>query len=297
MSIFIFGAGFTSRAYLRHLDGQQTIYGTTRSPDKADALKDLGAEPIIFDGVSLNANAAHALSRATCLIISIAPCEADPVLASIEKTGGLNAVCPRLEWIGYLSTVGVYGDHDGAWVDETTLCKPVSARSHERLAAEAAWRDAADARGVPLGTFRLSGIYGPGRNSFVNFEKGRARRLVKPKQVFNRIHADDIATALELARQQRADGLFNITDDMPAPPQDVVTEAARIMGVTPPEEMDFATADLTPMARSFYGENKRVSNAKAKAQLGWRPQFPTYETALDHLWRTGWRHEVITLGT
>ncbi|MEN0087070.1 MAG: SDR family oxidoreductase [Pseudomonadota bacterium] len=297
MTIFIFGAGFTSRAYLRHLNGAETVYGTTRSRDKAGALEALGAKPIIFDGESLTANAAHALSRATSLIISISPGEADPVLAAIEKTGGLAAVCPRLEWIGYLSTVGVYGDHDGAWVDETTICKPVSTRSHERLAAEEAWRQAADAREVPLGIFRLSGIYGPGRNTFVNFDKGRARRLVKPGQVFNRIHADDIATALELARAQKADGLFNVTDDMPAPPQDVVTEAARIMRVEPPAELDFATADLTPMARSFYGENKRVSNTKAKTELGWQPRFPTYEIALEHLWTHGWRHEVKSLSS
>ncbi|MEM1365517.1 MAG: SDR family oxidoreductase [Pseudomonadota bacterium] len=297
MTIFIFGAGFTSRAYLRHLNGRQTVYGTTRSRDKAGALEALGSRPVIFDGQSLTADAAHAMSRTKALIISISPGEADPVLAAIEKTGGLSAVCPRVEWIGYLSTVGVYGDHDGKWVDETTQCKPVSARSHERLAAEAAWRGAADARGVPLGIFRLSGIYGPGRNTFVNFDKGRARRLVKPDQVFNRIHADDIATALELARAERADGLFNITDDMPAPPQDVVTQAAKIMGIEPPAEIDFATADLTPMARSFYGENKRVSNAKAKAELGWQPRFPTYEVALEHLWRTGWRDEVKTLIT
>ncbi|MEO0636493.1 MAG: SDR family oxidoreductase [Pseudomonadota bacterium] len=297
MSIFIFGGGFTSRAFLRHLAGATQVFGTTRSREKASALEALGAEPVIFDGESLTAPAVHALRQTQSLIVSIAPGEADPVLSAIEKTGGLSAVCPGLEWIGYLSTVGVYGDHDGAWVDETTTCKPVSTRSHERLAAEAAWREAADVAQTPLSIFRLSGIYGPGRNTFVNFDKGRARRLVKPGQVFNRIHADDIATALELARTQKANGIFNITDDMPAPPQDVVTEAARIMGVEPPAEIDFETADLTPMARSFYGENKRVSNAKAKAELGWQPRFPTYEVALDHLWRAGWRDEVKTLRT
>jgi nucleoside-diphosphate-sugar epimerase len=186
---------------------------------------------------------------------------------------------PKLEWIGYLSTVGVYGDHDGEWVDEQTPCKPVSRRSVARLAAEDGWTRLADEAGVPLAIIRLSGIYGPGRNALKTLSEGKARRLIKPGQVFNRIHVADIGGATALLARQRLGGIYNVTDDMPAPPQDVVSEAARIMGVEPPAEMDFETAELSPMARSFYGENKRVSNARIKAS-GYSFMYPDYFTGL-----------------
>jgi nucleoside-diphosphate-sugar epimerase len=153
------------------------------------------------------------------------------------------------------------------------------------VAAEEAWLELCRGMGIPLAILRLSGIYGPGRNAFVNIGNGTSRRLVKPGQVFNRIHRDDIAEAFALACARKADGIFNITDDEPAPPQDVVSAAHEIAGVAPPPEIDFATAELSPMARSFYGENKRVSNAKSKADLGMRYAYPDYRTALLRMWR------------
>ncbi|MEM8652815.1 MAG: NAD(P)-dependent oxidoreductase, partial [Pseudomonadota bacterium] len=182
---------------------------------------------------------------------------------------------------------GVYGDHDGAWVDETSDLRPVSQRSLERVAAEQAWAKVAQAAKLPLSIFRLSGIYGPGRNWFINIEKGRSRRLIKPGQVFNRIHRDDIGSAVAAAMGISADGIFNITDDDPAPPQDVVTYAHQLMGKEPPPEVDFETADISPMARSFYGENKRVRNDKSKSVLKMKYAWPNYRTALKRLWDEG----------
>jgi nucleoside-diphosphate-sugar epimerase len=196
---------------------------------------------------------------------------------------------PNLEWIGYLSTVGVYGDHDGEWVDEDTPCRPVSKRSVARLAAEEGWTRLATEAGVPLAIIRLSGIYGPGRNALKTVDEGKARRLIKPGQVFNRIHVADIGGATALLARQRLGGIYNVTDDLPAPPQDVVSRAAELMGVEPPPEVDFATADLSPMARSFYGENKRVTNARIKL-VGYTFLYPDYHAGLEGLLADGsWR--------
>ena len=170
------------------------------------------------------------------------------------------------------------------WVDETTAPKPVSDRSVWRVNAERDWQLAAQKANVPLAIFRLSGIYGPGRNPFMNIEKGTARRLVKPGQVFNRIHRDDIGQAVAKAMSSNIDGIFNITDDEPSPPQDVVTYAHELMGIEPPPELDFETADLSPMARSFYGENKRVSNQKSKDLLGMQYRWPDYRTSLKRMY-------------
>jgi nucleoside-diphosphate-sugar epimerase len=194
------------------------------------------------------------------------------------------ALLPRLEWIGYLSTVGVYGDHKGTWVTEETPCVPVSGRSKERLEAEDGWLAMGEKRGVPAAVLRLSGIYGPGRNAFCNLEKGTARRLIKKDQVFNRIRVEDIGAATCFLSEHRLGGIYNVTDDRPGPPQDVIVEAARLMDVEPPLEQAFETAELTPMARSFYGENKRVSNAKLKA-AGFKFSFPDYLMSLAQLWR------------
>ena len=190
---------------------------------------------------------------------------------------------PDLRWIGYLSTVGVYGDHDGAWVDEASECRPVSRRSMLRVAAEQDWLSFGRDVGLPVAVLRLSGIYGPGRNAFVNLANGTARRLVKPGQVFNRIHVADIAGALRHLAQAETGGVFNVTDDLPAPPQDVVAYAAKLMGIAPPPEIPFETAQLSPMARSFYGENKRVSNALIK-EAGYSFAFPDYRSAFDRMW-------------
>lgn len=282
MRLFIFGAGYCGRAIARMaIAGGASVAGTTRSADKAGELRAEGIAPALFDGGALSPEIEEALGETTHLVVSIAPGEADPVLAAARET--IAKRMPVLRWIGYLSTVGVYGDHGGAWVDESADCRPVSRRSQARLAAERAWLALAVETDLPVAILRLSGIYGPGRNGLVNLEKGTARRIVKKDQVFNRIHVDDIAGATMLLAKEAKGGIFNITDDEPAPPQDVVVYAASLMGVEPPAEIPFDEAEMTPMARSFYGENKRVSNARIK-EAGYRFRFPDYRAALDELW-------------
>jgi nucleoside-diphosphate-sugar epimerase len=286
-SILIFGAGYSAQAFARANAVGARIAGTTRSAEKFAALERAGIAPLLFDGAA-TPEIKRALAEATHLVVSAAPGETgDPVLDAAREA--IVRAAPNLRWIGYLSTVGVYGDHGGGWVDETSACRPVSDRSRWRAEAERQWLALGREIGRPVAVLRLSGIYGPGRNAFVNLENGTARRLVKPGQVFNRIHVADIAGALWHLAGRAQGGVFNVTDDEPAPPQDVVAYAASLMGVEPPPEIAFETAALTPMARSFYGENKRVSNAAIKA-AGYRFRFPDYRAALDHMWASGdWR--------
>ncbi len=289
MHVMIFGAGYSGKAIANALKPEAaSLSGTTRSKDKFASLATAGMTPFLFDGVHLNDELIAAMGNVTHLVQSVAPGkDGDPLLALLG--GDLKKFLPNLTWVAYLSTVGVYGNHHGAWVDETTPCRPVSARSVERVAAEAAWTEAAQKANVPLSVLRLSGIYGPGRNAFMNFEKGTARRLVKKDQVFNRIRVEDIGAALAFLARKNERGIFNVTDDEPCPPQDVVSFAATLMGVEPPPEQAFETADLTPMARSFYGENKRVSNARIR-DLGFDFRFPEYRLSLKQLWENGlWR--------
>lgn len=285
---FVFGAGYSGRAFGKLMAGKADVAGTTRSAEKFGRLSKAGIQPLVFDGMIFSDDVRLALAATTHLIVSTAPGEAgDPVLeAGRDK---LLADTPRLQWVGYLSTVGVYGDHQGAWVDEESETRPVSQRSMRRVKAEQDWLSFGRERGAPVAVLRLSGIYGPGRNAFVNLEKGTARRLVKPGQLFNRIHVADIAGALRHLAEGGTGGIFNVTDDEPAPPQDVVAYAAGVMGIAPPPETAFETAQLSPMARSFYGENKRVSNAAVK-RAGYRFAYPDYRTALDRMWADGdWR--------
>jgi nucleoside-diphosphate-sugar epimerase len=282
--LFIFGFGFSSTAIAEKAgEDFDIICGTSRSQEKVDKLRAQGFEAEIFDGASTPELEAQ-LADTTHIVMSISPGEEDPVLQAFPN---LIELAPKLEWIGYLSTVGVYGHHDGAWVDETSELRPVSKRSRQRVAAEEAWTDLATKNDIPFSIFRLSGIYGPGRNWFINIEKGTSRRLVKPDQVFNRIHREDIGQAVVLAMRKNIGEVFNVTDDDPAPPQDVVTYAHELMGKTPPPEVDFETADISPMARSFYGENKRVSNQKSKDVLGLEYHWPNYKFSLEKLWREG----------
>ncbi|RWP40553.1 MAG: SDR family oxidoreductase [Mesorhizobium sp.] len=284
--ILIFGAGYSGKAFARAGKDAGTILGTTRAAEKFEALRQAGIQPLLFDG-ALTPEISDALEKTTHLVVSVAPEEAgDPVLNAARQA---ITKMPALEWIAYLSTVGVYGDHGGGWVDETAECRPLSKRSMLRVAAEQDWLKLGRDIGRPVAILRLSGIYGPGRNALVNLENGSARRLVKPGQVFNRVHCDDIAGALWHLLKHTSGGIFNVTDDLPAPPQDVVTYAAELMGVTPPPEIPFETAQLSPMARSFYGENKRVANTAIKA-AGYRFRFPDYRRAFDHMWVLGnWR--------
>lgn len=290
MKLMALGLGYSAMAALRRLTPREAV-GTTRSAAKAAALAPF-AEMRLFDGSPQAAETlGPALTGVTHVLVSIAPAEGpdggDRVLPVLAEA---LAAEKSLVSVAYLSTVGVYGDHDGAWVDETSECRPKSARSLARVKAENEWLAFGDSIGASVAVLRLSGIYGPGRNALVNLAEGSARRLVKPGQVFNRIHVDDIAAAVERAFTTGASGLFNVTDDEPAPPQDVVAYAAELMGVAPPPEQDFDTAELSSMARSFYGENKRVANLKSKSELGLAYAYPNYRAAFARMWADGsWR--------
>lgn len=279
-TLFCFGVGFSALETARALknEGWQ-ISGTARSEEKCRRLEAEGFTMARFDGEGPGEAVTPLLEEATHILISAPPGDAgDPVL---HHHGDDIAGSGSAKWLGYLSTVGVYGDHAGGWVDEMTPSAPVSARSKRRVAAELAWLRFAEKQDLPCGVFRLAGIYGPGRNAFVNLRRGKGRRLVKPGQVFNRIHVADIASCVAAAiKRPRADAIYNVTDDEPAPPQDVVAYAADLLGMEPPPEVAFADAELSEMARSFYGENKRVSNALIKKELGVTLNYPSYREGL-----------------
>lgn len=288
--LFVFGLGYSAgRFALAMREKADWVGGTVRSLDDAMRLAALGVRTLLFDGSQSGIGVAEGVRQATHVLVSVPPGTGDPVLACHRTS---IAAADRLQWIGYLSTVGVYGDAGGAWIDETTTPRPTSPRSVARLEAERRWQAFAAERGVPLAIFRIAGIYGPGRNAFVNLADGTAHRVVKPGQVFNRIHVDDIGAALAAGLDARAGGILNLADDEPAPPQDVVAYAAELMGVAPPPEIPFAAARLSPMARSFYDENKRIRNGRMKSELGVRLRYPTYRDGLTALWRERtWRND------
>lgn len=289
MHTVIFGCGFSGTAIAGAFSGTgNTVVGTSRSAENVAALEQQGIRALRFDGETLEPTLLDEMKQATHLIQSIAPGRpGDPVIRLAGER--ISALMPKLQWIGYLSTIGVYGDHGGAWIDEDAAMNSASGRSAERVVAEKEWMALGQSIGVPVAVLRLSGIYGPGRNAFCNIEKGTARRIIKADQIFNRIRVEDIGAASRFLADGALGGIYNVTDDEPAPPQDVILEAARLMGVEPPPKIPFETADLTPMARSFYGENKRVSNARIKA-LGFRFSYPNYLISLADLWREGrWR--------
>ena len=268
------GHGFSARALAARLVPQGwRIVGTTRSPDKADAIADTGVEPVVWPGADLGA----LIAQFPNVLVSAGPDSAgDPVLNAVEDA--VTRAAPDLRWVGYLSTTGVYGDHDGDWVDEDTPLTPSTKRGRARVTAEARWQAIPD---LPLHIFRLAGIYGPGRGPFAKVRAGTARRIIKPGQVFSRIHVEDIAQALELSLQRPDPGaVYNLCDDDPAPPQDVIAHAAALLGLPVPPAISFDQADMTPMARSFYAESKKVRNDRIKQALGWAPQFPTYRAGL-----------------
>ncbi len=284
-TLFVFGFGYSASAIgaLFQQKGWQVL-GTVRSAAKFETLSGQGLAPLLFsdaDGIG------HALANATHCLVSVPPGEAgDPVLAAY--TQALRAA-PRLRWIGYLSTIGVYCDLQGAWADEDTPAEPDTERGLARIQAEAAWTAFCRGRGLPLDIFRLSGIYGPGRNPLDRIRLGEAHRIVKPGQVFNRIHVDDIAQTVAAAMLEESGEavtrLFNVADDEPAPPQDVILYAAELIGAAAPPEIPFESADLSPMARSFYEGNKRMRNDKIKRELGIVLRYPTYREGLQALAR------------
>ena len=278
--LFCFGFGFTAASLARLPAAQDwTVTGSSTTTAGAERIDAVGARGLIFDGATRGTGIDEALSAATHVLLSIPPGKhGDPALL---HHGEAIAGSPSIRWIGYLSTVGVYGDHQGRTVDETTPPAPISERGSRRLTAEQAWLDLGRRARKQVQVLRLPGIYGPGRSALDSVREGTAKRIVKPGQVFNRIHVDDIASALALAVTGRGrHEVYNVSDDEPCPPQDVIAYAAKLLGVPPPPEIPFEAARLSPMAASFYAESKRVSNARAKADLGWAPHYPTFREGL-----------------
>ena len=284
--LFCFGLGFSGQA-LAHLALKNgwTVSGTVRTEEKAQRLRARGIGAFVFDAstaTALSEEIITALHQSTHILQSIGTAKSgdDPLLPLIQPLAG--ALQP--EWAGYLSTTVVYGDWQGALVDETSPARSTSTRGLSRLTAEAAWA----ALGWPLHVFRLAGIYGPGRNALETVRGGRARIIDKPDQVFSRIHVQDIATAVFASMQARtatpaqAD-MFNVCDDFSCAPGDVIAYACTLLNHPIPEPVSMDEAGLSAMGRSFYADNKRVSNQKLKDVFGWNPAFPTYREGLDSI--------------
>lgn len=270
-TLLSFGHGYSAQAFARLLPDWRII-GTTRTQEKAATLMQGGIEPRVWPGADM----VPALNAATHLLISAAPdADGDPVLRELRDD--IAARRTQFEWVGYLSTTGVYGDHAGDWVDETAPLTPSTTRGQARVAAEAEWA----ALDLPLHIFRLAGIYGPGRGPFAKVRAGTARRIIKPGQVFSRTHVEDIAQVLAASiAQPNPGGIYNVCDDDPAPPEDVIAHAAEVLGLPVPKAEEFATAEMTPMARSFYAESKKVRNDRIKSELGVVLRYPDYRAGL-----------------
>lgn len=274
--MLFFGFGFTAKALARRLKpAGWPISATARSDRGLAEIGEHGYHALNFDRL-----AASDVDGVTHLTVSVPPGEqGDPILLAHGEL--LKSRARQFAWVGYISTTGVYGGRGGAWVDETSPLAPNTERGARRLAAEEAWLGLRD---LPVHIFRLAGIYGPGRNQLQSIRDGTARRIVKPGQMFSRIHVDDIATVLQASMARPDPGrAYNVCDDEPCPPQDVIAFAARLLGLPPPPEIPFDKAELSPMARSFYADSKRVSNARIKRELGVRLNYPTYREGLSAL--------------
>lgn len=266
-----FGHGYSARALAALLNPNEwSITGTSRAGSN---------DTIAWPDCSISAE----IETVSHILVSIAPTEdGDVVLNNLAPQ--LAELAPQLEWVGYLSTTGVYGDHGGDWVSEDTPLTPTTKRGELRVAAEAEWQFLAERNGLPLHIFRLAGIYGPGRGPFTKVRSGKARRILKDGQVFSRIHVEDIAQALYASIQSPNPGaIYNVCDNDPAPPEDVIAYAAELLNLPIPPAEDFATAEMTPMARSFYAESKRVRNDRLINELGISLKYPTYKSGLKAL--------------
>ena len=285
--LFCFGLGYSAGVLAKRLSARGwAVTGTSTTAAGVARISECGYTGLVFDGQSELQDDSQALSRATHILLSVPPgASGDP---AHRLYGSTIANSPCVEWVGYFSTVGVYGDAGGGWVSEETEARPGSERGLRRLNAEGEWSELGRRSRKPVMIFRLPGIYGPGRSAIDDLRSGMARRIVKPGQIFNRIHVDDIAGAVEasIARPQ-ALRVYNVTDDEPAPQQDVVAYAAELLCLPQLPELDFATADLSPMARSFYLESKRVSNARMKTELGVKLAYPTYRQGLRAILEAG----------
>jgi nucleoside-diphosphate-sugar epimerase len=284
MRLFVFGLGYTAlrlATRLQHEGGEEgwEIAGTSRTAQGVEALQNGNINATLFDGQQPMQDVS-ALKAATHVLVSTPPdSEGDPAL---RHHGEDVAAVNDLKWLGYLSTTGVYGDQQGAWVDERTRCTPTSDRGYRRLAAEQGWMQHHKDSAVPVHLFRLPGIYGPGRSALDTIRQGRTRRIHKKGQVFCRIHVDDLVTGLAASMAKpRPGAIYNLTDDEPAPPQDITAYAATLLGLEPEPLIPFEDADLTPMGRSFYGECKRVRNQRMKDELGVSLAYPTYRHGLN----------------
>ena len=287
MNLVVLGMGYSAAAFVAQAKNDvSSVTATVRSAEKVQALAATGIDAMMLNGTGFDARLPAAIHAADALLVSV-PAEegGDPVLPLL---GEIIAAAPRLGWIGYLSTVGVYGDHQGEAVDESAALRTTSPRGLRRIAAEEGWLALGARSGKAVHVFRLAGIYGPGRNQLVALREGTARRIIKPGQMFSRIHVDDIAGAC-LASLVRPEGgtIYNVADDEPAPPQDVIACAASLLGLPPPLEEPFETAQMSPMARSFYMDSRRILNRRLRRELGYVMRFPTYREGLSALFNAG----------
>ncbi|WP_225868226.1 NAD-dependent epimerase/dehydratase family protein [Bartonella apis] len=287
------GAGYSARAfaslYGAHVANtldtapsatKSRICGTTRTKEKFTSLENANIEPFLFDEPT--PTFFERLETTTNLVISVSPDEtmSDAVLNRSDILGSM----PQLKWIGYLSTIGVYGNHDGGWIDEEAPCHPSLERNISRLEVEKKWQAFGNKHNIPVAILRLGGIYGPSRNPFMKLRQGNKTLVIKKGQFFNRIHVDDIAGVIKAFSSAKREGIFNIVDNEPAPPEAVMHYAAKLMRVTDLEEVPFEKADMSPMARSFYGDNKRILNHKL-LKTGYNLKYPDYRTALEAMWK------------
>ena len=278
MNIFCLGFGTSAQRFATLFGEDYFIAGSVRSEAKAADLQRQGFQASVFDGITMTSDCTQALAQADALLISVPPGEHGDGSAPVEK---ILTQQKKLRAIIYLSTVGVYGDRDGAWVSEKDPATPMQPRSIRRLQAEENWQNIARLCSATSITLRLSGIYGPGQNAIAQMRSGMARRVIKPGQVFNRIHVDDIARVVNAVLQNPRDAIYNVSDNEPAPPQDVITYAAKLLDMEPPPEVEWLHAGLSPMALSFYEENKRISNALIRSTFGDDIlNYPTYREGL-----------------
>jgi nucleoside-diphosphate-sugar epimerase len=283
-TLLCFGFGYCAENFVADFGEKfDRVVGTVRSTERTvilNAYQPAAVRALVFDGVHAGPELKDIAADAERVLVSIPPGETgDPVLAAC---GEALAAARNLRTVVYLSTVGVYGDRGGDWVDEEAAAAPASDRSRWRLAAEQAWQHFGGRHGIPIAVLRLAGIYGPGQNALVQVARGTARRVAKPGQVFNRIHVSDIAQAIDAAFARRANGVFNIADDEPGPAADPILFAADLLGREPPPEIAFeqAASSMSPMGLSFWKECRRVRNDKLKRELGVALRYPTYREGL-----------------
>jgi nucleoside-diphosphate-sugar epimerase len=278
MNVFCVGFGTSAQRFATLFGEDYFIAGSVRTPEKAEALQRQGFQASVFDGQSMTPECRAALLHADALLVSAPPGEGGDGYAGVAEVLQEGS---SLKTIVYLSTVGVYGDRDGAWVSEKDPATPMQPRSIRRLHAEKTWQALGQQCGATTIVMRLSGIYGPGQNAVDAIRHGHARCIVKPGQVFNRIHVDDIARVVNATLRKPESAIYNVSDNEPAPPQDVVLYAAKLLGAAPPPEVDWQQAGLSPMGLSFYEENKRISNALLRATFGEDILlYPTYREGL-----------------